>query len=234
MRIALLLGVLLPVLGHAQVPDHLKCYAIKDSLLSGVRKPVKSYTADLDGLAPEPGCVIKMPAKYLCVETTKANVQPTPPGATAGPSAGQFLCYKVKCSKAALPAIGLKDQFGTRDVTPNGSKLVCAPATSSGTTATTTTTTSTCPPATAAYCGGADCGQGGMGGCPPFPSLCPQGTVCTTTGTSCACTGESIPCGDPRLSGLTCNFCKWGTCPPGMTCGGVPKQGACGFDCTCH
>jgi len=83
MRIALLLGVLLPVLGHAQVPDHLKCYAIKDSLLSGVRNPVKSYTADLDGLAPEPGCVIKMPAKYLCVDTTKANVQPTPPGPIA-------------------------------------------------------------------------------------------------------------------------------------------------------
>src|SRR5262249_60052450 len=83
MRIALLLGVLLPVLGHAQVPDHLKCYAIKDSLLSGVRNPVKSYTADLDGLAPEPGCVIKMPAKYLCMDTTKANVQPTPPGPIA-------------------------------------------------------------------------------------------------------------------------------------------------------
>jgi hypothetical protein len=249
MRIALLLGVLLPVLGHAQVPDHLKCYAIKDSLLSGVRNPVKSYTADLDGLAPEPGCVIKMPAKYLCVETTKANVQPTPPGSAAGPSAGQFLCYKVKCPKAALPSILENDQFGLHSVTPKSSKLVCAPAITSVVTTTTSsssstpssstiTTTSSCPPATAAYCGSADCGPGGMPGCPQFPGLpplCPSGMTCTATGaTSCACTGESIPCGDPRLSGLTCNFCKWGTCPPGMTCGGVPKQGECGFDCACH
>jgi hypothetical protein len=28
--------------------------------------------------------------------------------------------------------------------------------------------------------------------------------------------------------------CKWGTCPLGMTCGGVPKSGACGFDCACQ
>jgi hypothetical protein len=229
MRVVLLVVVLLPVLGRAQVSDHLECYAIKDPLLSGVQKPVKSYTADLDGLAPEPGCVIKMPAKYLCVETTKANVQPTPPGAAAGPSAGQLLCYKVKCPKAMLPALSVKDQFGTREVTPTGSKLVCAPATTS----VTTTTTSTCPPATAFYCGDVGCG-GGSPACPGLPALCPSGMSCTTTGATCGCTGESIPCGDPRLSGLTCNFCKWGTCPPGMTCGGVPKQGECGFDCACH
>ena len=92
--------------------------------------------------------------------------------------------------------------------------------------------TSTCPPAKAFYCGESNCG--GTSGCPPIPSICPSGMSCTSTGTSCACTGESIPCGDARLSGLTCNFCKWGTCPPGMTCGGVPKQGECGFDCACH
>ena len=42
------------------------------------------------------------------------------------------------------------------------------------------------------------------------------------------------PCADPSLSGLTSNFCQWGTCPFGMTCGGVPRDGACGFDCACH
>jgi hypothetical protein len=248
MRVALVLAVLLPVIGHAQLADHLKCYPVKDVLLSGVPKPVKSYTADLGGLVTEPGCEIKMPAKYLCVQTTKTNVQPTPPGAAAGPSAGQFLCYKVKCPKATLPRVLANDQFGLHDVTPKNSKLVCAPAITTAVTITTTSssapssssivTTSSCPPATAAYCGGADCGEGGMPGCPQFggfPALCPNGTTCTATGaTSCACTGESIPCGDPRLSGLTCNFCKWGTCPPGMTCGGVPKNGECGFDCACH
>ena len=233
MRIALVLGVLLPVLGHAQVPDHLKCYAIKDSLLSDARKPVKSYTAELDGLAPEPGCVIKMPAKYLCVESAKANVQPTPPGAPPGSAAGRFLCYRVKCPKAEPAALTVTDQFGTRELAPKSAKLLCAPMVIS-TTTTSTTTTSSCPPATAPYCGAVGCGIGGFASCPPSFGLCPQGMSCTSTETGCACTGESIPCGDPRLSGATCNFCKWGTCPPGMTCGGVPKNGGCGYDCACQ
>jgi hypothetical protein len=258
MRTLLVLVALgVPVLGGAQVADHLKCYAIKDSLRKSDANPVKTYTADLNGLAPEPGCVIKMPAKYACVETTKANVQPTPPGAEAGTAAGHFLCYKLKCAKAALPAVTLADQFGTRAVTARSAKLLCAPASvpTTSTTVTTTTTqaestttisvtTTLCPPATAAYCGGATCGAGGMlGVCniPPGPTfgLCPQGTTCTpnqpgsSPTTDCGCVGESIPCGDPRLSGITCNFCRWGTCPPGMVCGGVPKNGACGYDCAC-
>jgi hypothetical protein len=100
-------------------------------------------------------------------------------------------------------------------------------------TATTTTTTS-CPPATAAYCGGTGCGPGGTVSCQLGLALCPQGMTCTLMGMGCACTGDTIPCGDPRLSGLTCNFCKWGTCPAGMTCGGVPKTSGCGFDCACQ
>jgi len=97
------------------------------------------------------------------------------------------------------------------------------------------TTTTTCPPATAAYCGAADCGEGGISSCDPFfHALCPQGMTCATMGATCGCTGATIPCGDSRLSGLTCNFCKWGTCPPGMTCGGVPKTSGCGFDCACQ
>ena len=94
---------------------------------------------------------------------------------------------------------------------------------------------SSCPPATAAYCGAADCGEGGIPSCDPFfHALCPQGMTCATMGATCGCTGATIPCGDSRLSGLTCNFCKWGTCPPGMTCGGDPKTSGCGFDCACQ
>jgi hypothetical protein len=259
MRTLLVLaGLAVPMLGHAQVADHLKCYAIKDSLRESGANPAKTYTADLNGLTPEPGCVIKMPAKYACVETTKTNVQPTPPGAADGSAAARFLCYKVKCAKATPPAITLADQFGTRAITVRRAKLLCAPASVPTTSTTTTITTTTeagsttivtvsstsCPVATAAYCGGADCGLGGMSGVcniPPGPTfgLCPQGTTCTATEpgsaptSHCACVGDEIPCGDPRLSGITCNFCKWGTCPPGMVCGGVPKNGACGYDCTC-
>ncbi len=99
------------------------------------------------------------------------------------------------------------------------------------TTTITTTPTTTCPPATALYCGGAECIYGGGVGCSPTQAFCPQGMSCDST--TCACTGPAIPCGDPRLRGGLCNFCKWGTCPPGMTCGGVPN-GACGWDCACQ
>ena len=139
---------------------------------------------------------------------------------------GEFKASKAACKAATDPTL---PACGATTTTTSSS----VPGSSS-----TVTTTSSCPPATAAYCGAADCGIGGMPGCPQFlgqPPLCPSGMTCTATGEStCACTGESIPCGDSRLSGLTCNFCKWGTCPLGMVCGGVPKDGSCGFDCACH
>ena len=254
--VLMLVALAMPVLGHAQVADHLECYAIKDSLRESGANPVRTYTADLNGLAAEPGCVIKMPAKYACVETTKTNVQPPSPlGLPPRTAALHFLCYKLKCAKAALPAVTLGDQFGIRAVTPRSAKFLCAPATApitstttGASTTSTVTTTSSCPPPTGAqYCGGvegAPCGFGSIGACnvPPGPSAgrCPAGTTCTATDGSssptsaCACVGEQIPCGDSRLGGSTCNFCKWGTgCPAGMKCGGVPRNGACGYDCTC-
>jgi hypothetical protein len=163
-------------------------------------------------------CVKSSKKSFGTCNATQCCVQSSPMGA--------FETCTVETPAQCAAQGGIAQGSGTCSPNP------CPPSTTS--TSTTTTTTSSCPPATAAYCGGADCGEGGMPGCPPFPSLCPQGMTCTTTGTSCACTGDSIPCGDPRLSGLTCNFCKWGTCPPGMTCGGVPKNGECGFDCACH
>ena len=77
-----------------------------------------------------------------------------------------FGCYKIKCPKATLPVIPLNDQFGTRDVTPRAPRLLCAPAAPlppTTTTTSTTTGTTSCPPATAAYCGAADCG---LAACP--------------------------------------------------------------------
>jgi hypothetical protein len=131
------IAMCLPSLASAQTPDHLKCYPIKDSLGKAV------YTADLGGLVPESGCQIKAPAKMLCVETPKENVQPTPPGGgPGGTPAGTFACYKVKCPKAALQPIEIGDQFGSRMVAPRPAKLLCAPA------STTTTTTSSTPPTT--------------------------------------------------------------------------------------
>src|SRR5437016_12750764 len=85
--------------GAQPVADHLKCYQVRDP------RPKASYTADLQGLAPEPGCTIKVPGKLLCVETTKTNVQPPPAGGAPGNPAGRFVCYNVKCPRAVPPTV---------------------------------------------------------------------------------------------------------------------------------
>src|SRR3990170_3211882 len=117
---AVLAGAMAPGPTPAQVADHLECYSVKDP------QPKAIYTADLAGLAPEPGCVIKVPARLLCVATAKTNVAPAPPGAGAGAPAGRSLCYKVKCQRGVLPPVSSNDQFGTRTLEPRRSKMLCA------------------------------------------------------------------------------------------------------------
>src|SRR5882762_9936364 len=96
--------------GAQSVPDHLKCYKVRDPQARA------TYTADLDGLAAEPGCTIKVPAIVACVPATKTNVRPAPPGGGGTGMPNAFGCYKIKCPKAMLPAIPLNDQFGTRSL----------------------------------------------------------------------------------------------------------------------
>ena len=105
----------------AQVPDHLKCFKVKDQLR------LVNYTADLSGLVPQAGCKIRVPAALFCVPSTKTNVSPTPPNDLQGPPANAFACYWVKCPRAALPGVILEDQFGTRDGTPLVASMLCAP-----------------------------------------------------------------------------------------------------------
>src|SRR5262245_8871690 len=109
---ALVASIALAVAAGAQpIPDHLKCYKVKDTA------PKATYTADLGGLLAEPQCSIKVPGSLLCVEATKSNVNPTPPGgADNSGAAGRFMCYKVKCPKATPPQVQWHDQFGDRVV----------------------------------------------------------------------------------------------------------------------
>jgi hypothetical protein len=107
--------------------DHLKCFKVKDPQAKA------TYVADLDGLAAEAGCMIKVPALLACVPSRKTNVSPVPPGAP-GAVAQALGCYKVKCPKGAtLPALPLGDEFGSRIVTPVKSRLLCAPMTAPAT-----------------------------------------------------------------------------------------------------
>jgi hypothetical protein len=108
-------------------PDsHRKCYKIKDPATKA------TYTLDL-AAAPEPaevGCILRAPAKLLCLVSTKTNVTPPPSG--GGPptttTGAKLLCYKIKCPKASLVPVPVEDQFGGRTVTPGAAKMLCVPA----------------------------------------------------------------------------------------------------------
>lgn len=96
------------------IPGHLECYKTKDP------RPKVPYTLDLlagvGGYDDEIGCTVKAGAKLICVETTKQNVSPSPPGGgpVVPPNAGSiFLSYKIKCPPTTRPPALLGDQFGS-------------------------------------------------------------------------------------------------------------------------
>ena len=239
----------------AQVPDHLKCYKVKDPQEKSV------YTADLGGLQAEPGCVIRVPGKLLCVETTKTNVTPTPPGVDDTGAAGRFLCYKVKCPKATPPAVPWTDQFGTRSLTPGVAKVLCAPEIVPATTTTSSTTTTTeptrCCQNTTVTTSCADIPASQTGRCGFGATLAPVGAVCDASG-SCqtpkCCDGlPGFECLQGQFTASTCTSvggtfhptsqclpsgqCSPGPPPnpcsnPGTGCGtGAPNSCACVFLC---
>jgi len=136
---------------HAQVPDHLKCYKIKD--------PVKlEAVVNLDSrqFGFEAGCQVK-PAKMFCVPATKTLISAVDKATglpitllpITGPDPGDRVCYKVKCPEPFPPDTQVSDQFGTRTVTKFKAFMLCAPAVKGGVPATptpTATTTSTLTP----------------------------------------------------------------------------------------
>jgi hypothetical protein len=177
----------------AQV-DHLACYKIADTL-AGVR-----YTADVSGLTLGPGCVVKTPAKLLCVPATTANVTPEPPGAPPGTAAGPSLCYKVKCPPPGTSAAVVTDRFGSREVVPRTARLLCAPATIGTTTSTTLPSTRCCQ---------------GLGG--PLCSDLPAATAASTCGGTLAapglvCDGATGNCAVARTGVSTCCQVSGPTC----------------------
>ena len=202
--------------GHAQVADHLKCYSGKDPAVTAL------YTADLDGLVPEPGCQVKVPAKLVCVPTPKTNVQPTPPNPTVvGSAATMMVCYKVKCVKAALPPVAVADQFGARVLAAKTAKLLCAPVpvpptptTTSTTTVGSTSTSTTTPSSTTTTLVPVVCCQGFFGasvqgcGMTTVAACSSYGTVtsgvCRSDGTCGAAAAAGNCCDVANGAGLEC------------------------------
>jgi hypothetical protein len=149
---ALFLG-LLPSPAAAQA-DHLQCFKIRDTVAK------TTFNADLTpsdpGFPVATGCIVRVPARLLCVDVVKSIVGTQPPGAPAGAPTHKFLCYKVKCPKAT-PATTVVDQFGNHQVTVKSTSLLCAPVP----VPTTTTTTLPCVP-TPEVCNGVDDNCNGM------------------------------------------------------------------------
>jgi hypothetical protein len=112
----------------AQPFDHLKCYKVKD--------PHKfEATADLvprddPPFAVEPGCRVKVTGKKLCVPVDKQLLATTAPVVEfpTAEASSDYLCYKVKCPKGAVPDLEVTDQFGTRTVSGLRAKEICTPA----------------------------------------------------------------------------------------------------------
>ena len=121
--------------GLAQVPDHLKCYKIKDTLaLLG--------TADLNSpqFGFDPACRIKK-AVLFCVPVTtssldaidKTTKEPIVPlrirGGESGARPDDQLCYKIRCPEPATIADqSATDQFGSRTLSKFKTSLLCVPA----------------------------------------------------------------------------------------------------------
>jgi hypothetical protein len=166
--VTLLVTALVAPTALAQPFDHLQCFKLRDTLARA------NATADL---APEqnppfplaPGCRIKLPAKYFCVDVAKQNLQPPPALPIGGDDARDYFCYKVACPKnASAPRGGMpleaEDQFGRRTVFIKTSPFFCAPARKVVTTPTPTPT----PTPNNVGCGQLPPGQCSLGDCGPI------------------------------------------------------------------
>ena len=125
----LVIGLAAAPVWAAGVPDHLKCYKIKDPLLlKGV------VDVDTPQFGADPGCTVSK-AKLFCVPATKVvqSVEDkltgpiTPLPVMGAPTSDDRVCYKLKCP--VLPADQLvTDQFGTRTLDLMKTSYVCTPA----------------------------------------------------------------------------------------------------------
>ena len=193
-------AALAPTFARAQVGipfDHLKCYKIKDP------QPPTTYTANLSPLQHppfnvEPGCVISVPAKLLCIPVEKTNVQPTPPGAVNGTNAQDYLLYKIKCPNVTVVRGGMPlpvtDQFGARTILVGSHKVLLVPAFKQS-----NLCHNQANPGQPPVCGGA---------CPNPDQKCvlnPAGTDCNCE-TPCGVNAAGVCGGECPLATQACNF----------------------------
>ena len=87
--------------------------------------------AGVAGFTDELGCSIRVGGSRVCVQVTKQNVVPAPPGGGPGPGPGSgatFVGYKLKCPKQSVPGGTFTDQFGTGTFGPGKAGTLLVPA----------------------------------------------------------------------------------------------------------
>jgi hypothetical protein len=203
--LAIIASSLGPTIAHGQtLRDHLKCFKVKDS------RPKAKYTADMNGLIADTGCVIKVPAALLCVDSSKTNVQPTPPDVSSGEPPTEVACYKAKCPKAVPPTVAWHDQFGTGVLTPSRSTLLCAPR---------SFTQSSCAPSVC-----------------PTVNPCTEGAACASSAGQCFVMPNAAAICTKANSGHCQADCDTAGCPAGYVCVTdaclCPGSKACAVPCT--
>jgi hypothetical protein len=224
------------VLVASAVPGHAKCDATTDPDKSDVAnaRAVVAVNCDCAGASTHGAyvsCAVQQAKPVLVNKSCARSVKKCASRSTCGRRHAVTCCLtttagaKCKIKRDAAHCAARQGSVGT---CTSCCDAYGSPAGGPGcplpTTTTTTTTTTSCPPATALYCGREGCGS---------IAFCPTGMTCTDASEGCTCVGPPIACGD-IVSGLSTEQCRWGTCPAGMMCNPVPKQGECGFDCVCQ
>src|SRR5690242_9472961 len=175
----------LPVLAGAQpTPSNLACYRVRDTAKKG------QFTLTVSNAGVTQSCAAKLPARLACIESAGSDIAPQPPGGgpTTG-SAGNFVCYQLKCPRPFPPNLQMTDDLGgQRVVRFRGAQMICVPAsrgpetfTSTSTSTTTTTTPGPCDfNSSSRKCEGT-CGNGG---------------TCSAVASGGACECRTTACGD--------------------------------------
>lgn len=245
-RSALVAAVVFLDVAAGSARGHAKCSPTSDPDLTDVANARAAVAANCDcSGATSHGAYVRCAAQQaklaLVNKSCAGTVKRCAARSTCGKPEGAVTCCVTKTSgtNCTIKRDAAHCRAGAGATACAGSYTSCCdactstgcaavPTTTSSTattsTSTTTTTTTSCPPATGLYCGRQACG---------VMALCPAGMSCTDVAQGCTCVGTPIPCGD-IVSGFSLDQCHWGTCPEGTTCGPVPKQGTCGYDCVCQ
>jgi hypothetical protein len=105
--------------------DQLHCRRVRDD---APKRRVRTELVARDPVfGSATGCILKLPARYLCDGSALAGTTPDTPGVVAGAQAQRYLCYRARCDDGGQ-TLTLHDQFGERAVEVKSSRLVCAPA----------------------------------------------------------------------------------------------------------